>query len=172
MVCYRPRSRRSRARKTTLGMTGPKVQLAPSRARRRKDENHKGDFRRRDTGDAKSCSTVSWSRDRSGLSTQSRLPHFPRFRRKRSFPRANAATTIVAVVSIKVEGLPCEARLSRQPGNKEEVGVEQVKPGKDQRQAAGDLQPSLRTPQAGAAFEPAHRRRTKDDRDGAANTES
>ena len=64
------------------------------------------------------------------------------------------------------------ARLSRQPGNKEEVGVEHVEPGKDQHQAAGDLQHSLRTPQARAAFEPAHRRRTKDDRDGAANTES
>src|SRR6202521_368306 len=74
-----------------------------------------------------------------------------------------------------VEGSPCEApkpRLSRQPRNKEEVGVEHVEPGKDQHQAAGDLQHSLRTPQARAAFEPAHRRRTKDDRDGAANTES
>ena len=86
--------------------------------------------------------------------------------------RSDAATTIVGVVSIKVGGLPCEARLNRQPGNKEQVGVEHVEPGKDQHQAAGDLQHSLRTPQARAALEPAHRRRTKDDRDGAANTES
>lgn len=62
--------------------------------------------------------------------------------------------------------------LSRQPGNEEEVGVEHVEPGKNQHQAAGDLQHSPRTLEARAAFEPAHRRRTKHDRDGAANTES
>ena len=46
-------------------------------------------------------------------------------------PRRYAATTMIAVVPLKVEGLPCEARLSRQPGNKEEVGVEHIEPGKD-----------------------------------------
>jgi hypothetical protein len=83
----------------------------------------------------------------------------------------NAATTMVVLVSIKAEGLSCEARLSRQPGNNEEVGVEHVEPGKDQHQAAGGLQHSLRKLQPCAGFEPAHRRRTKDDRDGPASTE-
>ncbi|MGA7904141.1 MAG: hypothetical protein WBL40_18365 [Terrimicrobiaceae bacterium] len=54
----------------------------------------------------------------------------------------------------------------------EEVGVEHGESGKDQRLAADDLQHSLQTPQARAAFEPVHRNRSKDDRDGAANTES